>query len=346
MRQFVTLCLLVVALAACSTKANPNADKKDDSIPVKLTSINGQSGYNTVHASGLLSTENESRFSFKIGGVIDNILVTEGQRVSRGQLLATIKPTEIASQVQQVSLGVEKAQRDYQRAMNLYKDSVATLEQLQNAKTGLEIAQQNMRQVSFNQQYAKIYAVNDGFIAKKIANLGEVVTIGSTVIIMNALGGGSSWVLRTGVPDKVWAAVGKGNKATVQFDAFPGKEFKAVVSKKALASDAVSGSFQLEMKVSFNKVQPAVGMFGNASITTTKQTTGYSIPYDALLEANGKKGFVFVSDDQKTVKRVEVTIGTIGENEVYLTSGLEGHQWIITSGSPYLADGVAVKVVK
>jgi multidrug efflux pump subunit AcrA (membrane-fusion protein) len=87
-----------------------------------------------ITASGLLSTENEARLSFKISGIIEKIFVKEGDRVRKGQLLATLKSTEIASQVQQVQLTVEKAQRDYQRANNLYKDSVVTLEQLQNAE--------------------------------------------------------------------------------------------------------------------------------------------------------------------------------------------------------------------
>ena len=74
------------------------------------------------------------------------MLVKEGDRVKKGQLLDTLKSTEIAAQVQQVNLALEKAQRDYQRASKLYKDSVATLEQLQNAKTGVDIARQNLQQ--------------------------------------------------------------------------------------------------------------------------------------------------------------------------------------------------------
>ena len=103
--------------------------------------------------------------------------------------MATLKSAEIAAQVQQVELAVEKAQRDYQRADNLYKDSVATLEQLQNAKTGVDIAKQNLQQVAFNQQYSRIYAPADGFIVKKTANEGELASSGSPVLFMNAVSG-------------------------------------------------------------------------------------------------------------------------------------------------------------
>jgi RND family efflux transporter MFP subunit len=326
-------------MQGCSSKASDKTTLlTTDVIPVKLLAINSESSVNAIHASGLTGTESEAKLSFKIGGVIESILVTEGQRVKKGQLLATLKSTEIAAQVQQVQLGVEKAQRDYQRAANLYKDSVATLEQLQNAKTGVDIARQNLQQAAFNQQYAKIYAPSDGFIVKKIGSAGELAAPGSPVLFMNAVSGSSKWILKTGVPDKEWAVIDVGNKATVSFDAFPGKTFNAVVSKKVLAADVTSGSFELQLQVNFGKEQPATGMFGTASITPSKATEGYSIPYEALLEANGKNGFVFVTDDRKTVKKVPVTIGTIANNTAYISSGLQGHAFVVTSGSPYLAD--------
>ena len=289
MRTILVLLSIVMVIEACSGRANEKKSTLDATvIPVKLLPVNQHTSAGSIHASGLVGTENEARLSFKIAGIIDNILVKEGQEVKKGQLLATLKSTEIAAQVQQVQLAVEKADRDYQRLYNLYKDSVATLEQLQNAKTGAEIARQNLQQVTFNQQYAKIYAPSDGFIVRKIGNIGEMAAVGTAVLFMNAVSGSSKWILKAGVADKEWSVIETGNKATVTFDAFPGKTFSAIVSKKALAADPVSGSFELQLQVDFGKAQPAAGMFGAAIITPTQQMTGYSIPYEALLEHNGK----------------------------------------------------------
>lgn len=347
MRIFFLLIAASIIFEACGGKAN---DKKPvlnaTEIPVKLIAINQQTNANVVQAAGLVGTENEARLSFKIGGVIESILVSEGQTVKKGQLLATLKSTEIAAQVQQVQLSVEKAQRDYQRISNLYHDSVATLEQLQNAKTGADIARQNLQQVAFNQQYAKIYAPSDGFIVRKNAEAGEVAGAGAPVLFMNAVSGNSKWILKAGLADREWAVVEKGNKATVTFDAFAGKTFPAIVSKKALAADPVSGSFEIELQVDFGKEQPAAGMFGMALITPSAQLTGYSIPYEALLEANGKKGFVFVSDDEKSVKKVPVHISSIANNVAYIDEGLQGHAFVVTAGSPYLSDNATIKVIK
>jgi RND family efflux transporter MFP subunit len=339
MRIVLTSITAAIILAACNGKAGQNKlTTNAEAIPVKLLPVNQDTTSSVITASGLLSTENEAKLSFKISGIIEKIFVKEGDRVREGQLLATLKSTEIASQVQQVELAVEKAQRDYQRANNLYKDSVVTLEQLQNAKTGVDIAKQNLQQVTFNQQYSRIYSPADGFVVKKIGNEGELANSGSPVLLTNALSGSSKWILRIGLSDKEWSAIEVGNKATVAVDAFPGKLFHGVISKKSISADAASGSFQAELQVDFGQLQPAIGMFGTASIVVSHSSVGFSIPYEALLEANGKKGFVFVTDDKKTVKRCAVTISGISNNMVYIEDGLQGHSWVVTAGSPYLSE--------
>jgi RND family efflux transporter MFP subunit len=347
MRQLFFSSVLFIALAACSSKGNNKTTAVNtNTIPVKIAPISEDARVINIEASGLIYTENEARLSFKIGGVIEQVYVEEGQQVCKGQLLASLNSTEIAAQVQQVQLSVEKAQRDYQRASNLYKDSVVTLEQFQNSKTGLDIARQNLQQVTFNQQYAKIYAPNNGFVVKKILNAGEVTSPGSPVLAMSEVAGNSKWVLRAGVADREWSVIKTGDKASITVDAYPGKIFTATVSKKALAADAMSGSFQIELQVDFAGMQPAVGMFGKAVIIPSVSTTGFSIPYEALLEANGKKGFVFVTNDQKTVQRAEVTIASIENNRVLIADGLNGYQYVVTSGSPYLTSGSSITIVQ
>jgi membrane fusion protein, multidrug efflux system len=339
MRLLLISTAAMIALQACTGHANEKTSGiNSETIAVKLSPISQDTASNVINVSGLLSTEEEARLSFKIGGIIEKIFVKEGDHVGKGQLLATLKSAEIAAQLQQVQLSVEKAQRDYQRANSLYQDSVATLEQLQNARTGLDVAKQNLRQVAFNEQYSRIYAPTDGFIAKKIGNEGELASAGSPILFMNEVSGSSRWVLKIGLSDHEWSAIQVGNKASVILDAFPGQQFSGVVSKKSIAADVASGSFQSELQVDFGRQQPAVGMFGKAAIIPSGSSIGFSIPYEALLEADGKNGFVFVSDDKRTVKRCAVTIASITNNVVYIKNGLEKHAYVVTSGSPYLSE--------
>jgi RND family efflux transporter MFP subunit len=198
------------------------------------------------------------------------------------------------------------------------------------------VARQNLRQVAFNQQYSRIYASTDGFVAKKIGNEGELATAGSPILVVNAVSNSSKWVLKVGLSDKEWAAIETGNKATVKFDAFPSQQFNGVITKKSIAADAASGSFQAEIQVDFGKELPAVGMFGAAAIVPSHASIGFSVPYEALLEANGKNGYVFVTDDKRHVSKCSVTISNISDNVVYVADGLQGHKFVVTAGSPYL----------
>ena len=347
MKQFNIYLSFFILLASCSGKG-PEANQSNlkKAIPVRVAAIDTAIRLNAVTASGLISTEDEARLSFKIGGVIERILVEEGQQVRKGQLLASLNSTEITAQVQQAELALEKAKRDYERAAILFKDSVVTLEQFQNIKTALELTKQNLQQVLFNSKYASIYAPSDGFILKKILNVGEIIDAGSPVLLMGALDKTSKWVLRVGVADKEWALIETGNKAMVSIDAFPGRSFLAVVSKKALIADLASGSFEIQLILDLKGLQPAIGMFGKAIITPSKPIKGFSIPYEALLEANGQKGFVFVTKDQKTVHRIEVTIASIENNRVILSDGLSDYPFVIISGSPYLTEGANINITR
>lgn len=346
MKHFPVILVFAFLLTSCGG-GKPEARitiNPSDTIPVMAEPIDSVTMSASINASGMITTENEARLSFKTGGVVQQVLVEEGQQVRQGQLLASLNTTEIDAQVRQVQLSVEKAERDNQRASNLYKDSVATLEQLQNSRTGVDIARQNLQQARFNQQFAKIYAPRNGFVVRKLLNAGEVAGPGSPVLVINELSGNSRWILRAGVSDREWSAIAIGNTAAITMDAYPGRTFRGVVSSKSLAADPASGSFRVEIRMDPEGVQPAAGMFGKAVITPSESRRAYSIPYESLLEANGKKGFVFVTNDRRTVRRVEVTIASLDGQRVFISEGLAGHAFVVTSGSPYLKEGSFIRI--
>jgi len=308
----------------------------NEAIPVHIAPVQTGGFSQQIESSGLLQTEEDSRLSFKTGGVVESVLVNEGDFVKRGQLLATLRNTEIAAQVGQVELNVQKAERDYQRIQNLYKDSVATLEQLQNAKTGLDLVKQSLSVALFNQQFIKLIAPTDGFVIKKLSNNGEIAGPGTPVLLLSNISGNSQWILKAGLSDAQWALVKTGSNAEVHIDAYPEKKFSGKVSRRSLTADPVTGSFTVEIRIDLQGSAPAVGMYAKAIIQTGQVTYASVIPYAALLEANGNKGFVFVTRDKKTVQRKNVVIGKMQENRIEILSGLESGDFVIVTGSAYL----------
>ncbi len=334
---------LTAALVACSSRAELAKNEiPEDVVPVQATTLTKTSVQPAIHVSGQLTTDDETYLSFKTGGVIRDITVREGDAVRKGQLLARLNLTEIKAQVAQANLSFEKAQRDFQRTSRLYEDSVATLEQFQNAQTGLDVARQQLEAARFNLKFSEIRAVADGVVLRKLASEGQVISSGTSVLLTNGAHE-SQWLLRAGVSDREWAVLSLGDTAQVAIDAFPGQTLAATVTRKSEGTDPATGSFTVELTFSGKPSQAfASGLFGKAVITPQHAIQAWKIPYDALLDGDAQQGYVFVTDDYQTARKAAVQIAGIYKDHVLVSAGLESAKAIIVSGSAYLTEGSAI----
>lgn len=351
LKIFPVIAVLSLFLYSCGQPKEEAANPADDIIPVKLLPLNKSAAAATVTASGRFTTDDEVYLSFKTGGIINRILVKEGDAVRAGQLLATLNPTEIDAQVGQAKAGFEKAQRDHQRTGNLYKDSVASLEQLQNSKTALDLSRQQLAAAQFNRSYSEIRATQPGYVLRKLANEGQVAGPGTPVLQTNGAGNGT-WFLRIGVSDRDWASIRVNDKAIISSEAVSGKQYKGVVFRRAESVDPYTGSFAVDIRLDKGEAMPvASGMYGHAVISTggsaaeTAAGTSWAIPYDALLDGDGSTGYVFITNDQKTAQKIKVTIAGMDKDKIWIKTGLENAQSLIISGSAYLTDKSRIKVI-
>ena len=333
-------------LQSCSSKYEKSPFPAGEVIAVRVASPQASLAQPSVELTGILATEQEARYGFKIGGVIDKIYITEGQFFRKGQLLASLLLTEISKQNEQANLGVEKATRDYERAKNLYSDSVATLEQVQNAETGVRVARKSAEIVAFNQQYARIYAPVDGFVTKRLASEGEIIGAGTPVILANETGAGSGWVLRVGASDRIWSHVQTGQPAQVYLDAFSDTSLTGVIGRKSLVADPYSGSFQVEIKFQPHKLPVALGMFGRAKLALPSHAAkGLTIPYSALVEANGMDAFVFVVNGNR-VRKVPVRMLSFDNELVQLASGIQANEQVVISNTAFLNEQSIISITR
>ena len=337
--------LLMLLLAGCGKEQELSIlPKSVEAIPVKVIFLSQSDITGSVHSSGQFTTDDETMLSFKTGGIVDRIYVKEGDKIRKGQLLATLDLTEISSQVNQMQIAFEKAVRDYDRLEKLRKDSVATLEQWQNSKTGLELARQQLTSAKFNLQYSEIRATHDGVILQKLANEGQMTGQGMPVIKTSSKGR-TDWILRVAVSDKEWAKIKLNDKATVQIEALNINDIQAYVSSKAEDADQMTGSFSIDLKLNnARKLDIASGMFGKSEIMLSQKNLVWQIPYDALLDGNADQGFVFVTNDNINALKVPVTIEAIDGNNILISKGLEKYKSLIVSGSAYLTDRSVIKV--
>jgi len=339
--------LAFIGMTSCGNSENRSINGlKEDTIPVKLFPLSQNAAGQEIKTSGVFTTDNETVLSFKNGGVINRIYVKEGDPVKTGQLLATLNPTEVDAQVKQAQLSVEKSQRDFTRAQQLFRDSVATLEQLQNAETAFRIAKEQLRAANYNQNQTEVRATAPGFVLKRMVNDGQVVGPGTPILQLNSTSG-KDWQLKVGLSDKQWAAVHIGDTALIRSDVL-GKDLFAVVHKKSEGIDPSLGTFtaMLQLQPGNQALKIGAGMFAQAFIKPKQQQEAWQIPYDAVLDGDAGKAFVFVTNDGKTAKRVEIVVSAIEQQKVTVIAGLEDARSLIISGSAYLTDGSPIAVVK
>lgn len=345
LKNSLILGLIIATVFACGKK---KTDKKtiadNETVAVKLVDVSNANSTEPIKASGLISSLHEARLSFKTGGIIEKIFVKEGQNIAKGQLLATLNLTEINAQVSQAQENVSKIERDLKRVNALYRDSVATLEQVQNLTTALSVAKQSLQIAQYNQGYSKIYAPTNGVVVKKMMNEGELASSGSPVFFVNAAGA-NDWVVKVGIADKDWTRLKLGDKADISLDAFPDVKFFANVTTLSQGADQASGLYQAELKISTQGKKMATGLFAKALIYPSIKYQYASVPVDAIIEGNGDQAFVYVVENGKA-KRVSLLIAYVNNQQAFVREGLAGVSQVVTDGSAYLVEGTKVKVMK
>lgn len=328
---------------ATTNAATSGQLSSDERIPVLTAAVQNKSIDLPVHASGILTSSAEQRLSFKIGGVIRKIYVDEGDVVRPGQLLAVLDKTEIDAQVSQANQALLKAERDLSRVEGLYRDSSATLELLQNATTGRDVAKETARITQFNRQYAEIRANRGGKVIKKLMNEGEITGPGTPVFVIFETGN-DDWVVKVNVSDRDWARINTGMNARVTMDAYPTTVFTGKISDLAPAADPASGLYPVEIRVTPQGKRFAPGLFAQVDITPKQARNYAAVPVEAIIEGDGREAFVFaLQADGESVRKTPVQVAFLEQNLAVLTNSLEGVTEVITSGAPYLTEKKKVK---
>lgn len=325
---------------ACSNGDQKQAKEvAEELLTVSLIKVQKTTLQDQIIASGVLSSKEELKLAFKTGGLIKRVLVDEGQSVNAGQLLAELDMSEIDAQVSQAQLALQKAQRDFDRVKNLVADQAATQTNLDDATTGLELAQQQVQIAKYNQKLSKIYAPKAGKILRKISETGELITPFAPALILGT--GTNAFNLSVGLSDREIVKVKKGYPALVSLDAYPGRFFKARVSQIAETINPATGTFEVELELEKTAERLISGFVAKAVINPPGEKQILSIPIEALVEANKNNAFVFLFDNG-SVARHPIITGKINGNQVEVVSGLSEGQSIVYQGANFLSDGQKV----
>lgn len=311
---------------------------------VKVETVKNETLSVPVHSSGILLSSEEMKLSFKTGGIVRKILTEEGDKVKKGDLLATLNLSEINAQVNLAKSAYEKALRDYGRAKNLYADSVATLEQLQNAATALTVAESNLEIASFNLVHSEIKAPDNGVILKQFVKENELVASGYPIFLFGT--SGSTWKVKTGLSDRDIVRINNGDSAEVTMDAWPGVKFPAVVEQTGGMANPVTGVYDAELVLEDGGYRLAAGFIVSAEIYPSKKDAYLLVPVEAITEADGHSGYVFAVNDSSEVRKVRVSIIMLTGSRAAVRCPEQQIVRIVAGGAAYLRDGEKVRIVR
>jgi multidrug efflux system membrane fusion protein len=319
-------------------------DQKVDIKPVrvKIRPVVTKEYKIPVRATGQLGTTTEMKLSFKTGGIIQQIQAGEGRSFSRGDILAILDLSEVNARVNQARIGMEKARRDMERAGNLYRDSVVTLEQYENARSAYEVAQSQKQIADFNLQHSRIKAPTDGKVMKVLIETNEVIGPGYPAILFASTE--NDWVVRTSLTDKDIVKLSIGDSASVSMDAFPTIQFQGEVSELGTVADPVTGTYEAEILLLRTHPQFRTGFISRAEIYPLQVNRSLVVPIEALLDANDHSAVLFIYKNNRAVKR-RVKTGMILGGDVVVEEGVDEGEQVICEGAKYLRADTEVEIV-
>jgi membrane fusion protein, multidrug efflux system len=331
----------VLLFAGCGRPPEPAAVEQPVAR-VRTVAVPWSDAAIPVTTQGVLAKRTESALSFKIGGVVRTVAVRAGDRVRAGDELAALDLVEIDAEVARASAAADKARRDVARAEQLFAQNVVAIEQAQDARTGLAMAEAALRTAEFNRRFAAITAPADGVILRREAEPDELVAPGRAVLHFAA--DAEPWIVRAGLSERELPGIHAGTRAQVRFNG--NTPVAATVTQMAGGTDPMTHTVSLEIELRDPPRDLRSGFVARVALIPDAVTRRPEIPLEALVAGDGRAAQVFLlNDDKRSVQRVAVEIEALHDGVAYLATPLREGATLVTTGAEFLTDGAAVEVV-
>ncbi len=353
---FVLGLAVLAASAACSgSEAETPAVEAMRSIPVRTATVETRDLVETVALTGTLDPRSEVTVVPEISARLERVLKAEGDRVTRGELLAVLDDADfrLARDRAKAYLDVAEANRAHARAEkdradSLLKTGGITDKDHLSAQVAVQVADASYsqarselaiteRQVGRSQITAPI----SGRIAKRHADAGTIVAAGTPIY---TIVDDSVFEFRSSVGSGDFGKVKVGESVVVTVDALPGFVTDGEVNRIAPQVDARSRSFEIIIRVP-GKPQLVSGLFARAQVKVRDVPNSLTVPPAALLRdgADPTKAQAYVVANNK-VERRDVLVGVEVPDAIQVTNGLKAGEVVVVDPPSALGPGTQVQV--
>ncbi len=346
---------LSLLLAACG-RSGAEAPAAAPVRPVIAQTVVAGGHSNTERYSGEVHARYEAPLAFRIDGKISHRNVGIGDRVSAGQVLATLDPSDASMNAAGAKAAVAAAtsQRDVAR---LQRDRIAALrgralvseaqlDQADNALKAADAALQQARQqlgVRENQvRYATLVAEHDGIVTTQDAESGQVVAAGQRVF-------GLAWSdereVHIAVPEIRVAALRDTGPLEVTLSAQPDKHYTGRLRELSAAADPQSRTFLAKVTIIDAGAEVQLQMSADVAVTSTGNDDAIELPATALFHDDAQPA-VWIIDANDRLELRTVTVARYVDAGVAISHGVAPGDRVVVRGVHTLHAGDAVRIVE
>lgn len=353
MKKIIITVLVILGLgAAIAYKLNKNKEENQAKVDV----VNAENGAVLVKvgkvelkpidldftSNGNFVPNQDLEFMSEVSGRITSIRVKEGDRVGKGQLMATVEDKYLSLDLQNANDSYQKLLVDKTRMENALKTGGVTQAQVDEINLAVKNAKNGIDQIKKRIGDVNIKAPISGVINKKHIELGSYVSPGTKLFDLVDV---SSLKLEVNVNEKQVVQLKKGDRVDITLPVFPDKTFSGYVSFISVKADN-SLNFPIEIKLNNTGAsQVKSGMYATSHFKFDKTAPILTVPRTAFV-GSVRNGEVYVVNGNNTVKLTKVTPGTIYGDDVEILGGLTEGQTLVVAGQINLQDGVEIEIQK
>lgn len=289
-----------------------------------------------VPVSGTLQPSLEVRIASPIPEVVDQVLVKEGQAVQRGQVLARFRTSAVEPAALSAEAQRRKAEADYTRMQNLYKEGAVSEQDVESAEVALRAAQANEASARKRLDEATVRAPARGVISKRAVDSGDRVKDGD---LLFQLVDTRELEFEATVPSEYVSAVRVGAPVMLAVTGADSGVTGRVARVNATVDEATR-QVKVYLTVGNRDSRLVGGLFATGRIVLDQVRNAVAVPRTAVRTGPDGKPFVLIVEGGRIARR-DVAVGAADEQAslVEIKTGLQGGETVIVGPANGLEPG-------
>ena len=309
-------------------------------MPVEAQAVRVDTVIRAIRAVGTLRSTETVMISADIAGKVAQILVVEGQRVSRGTPIATLDSAVAQAELAQAKVKLLLSQQTYNRAAELLNRGVGTAKTVEESTANLRSDEANVALAQARLDKPRIVAPFDGILGLRQVSVGKFLSPGDPIVNLEQI---DPIKVDFRVPEVNLTSVSVGQRLEIELDALPGQRFAGEVYAIDPAIDVAGRSIVVRARLPNPDLTLRPGLFARVSLIVSRTENAILVPERALF-AFGDDQFVYVVADGKAVQ-TKVKLGTRQNADVQVVEGLKAGDVVIVDGQIKVRPGSPVQPV-